>query len=40
MKIFHIIKTIIKLIIFFPIYCSLPHKYDGTSYEEWLKEIF
>ena len=30
--------NILKHIILFPLYCSLPDKYNGVSYEEWLGE--
>lgn len=29
--------SIVKHIILFPIYCSMPDKYDGITYEEWLR---
>ena len=30
--------NILKQVILFPFYCSLPDKYSGVSYEEWLGE--
>ena len=30
------IWNILKHIILLPFYCSLPNKYSGISYEEWL----
>ena len=33
-----IIKAIFKFVFLFPIYCSMPDKYDGITFEEWLKK--
>ena len=37
-SIFRIIKSILKFIILFPIYCMMPDKYNGVDYDEWLKK--
>jgi len=44
-KIKNIIKKILKLIwniakhfFLLPMYCSLPDKYNGTTYEEWIQK--
>jgi len=29
---------IIKLILLLPLYCSMPDKYRGVTYDEWLKK--
>ena len=34
---FKIISTIFKYVIMFPIYCSMPDKYSGKTFDEWLK---
>ncbi|MBO6086873.1 hypothetical protein J6P92_00825 [bacterium] len=33
-----IIKSILKFIIMFPIYCMMPDKYNGVDYDEWSKK--
>ncbi len=30
------ILSIMKHIILFPLYCSMPDKYSGVTYDEWL----
>ena len=37
-KILKFIWEIVKHIFLFPLYCSLPNKYNGTMYDEWLDE--
>ena len=37
-KILKFILNIIKHIFMLPLYCSMPHKYSGTTYEEWLEK--
>lgn len=39
-KVIKFILKIIKHIFMFSLYCSLPHKYDGISYEEWLEKKY
>ena len=33
-----IVKSTLKFIILFPIYCMMPDKYNGVDYEEWSKK--
>ena len=35
-KIFKFIWKIIKHIFLLPFYCSMPDKYNGVDYDEWL----
>ena len=37
-KVLLFLWNILKHVILLPFYCSLPHKYNGVSYEEWLGE--
>lgn len=37
-KVLLFLLNILKHIILFPLYCSMPNKYSGESYEEWLGE--
>ena len=37
-KIIKFIWKIVKHIFLLPLYCSLPNKYDGTMYDEWIDE--
>jgi len=37
-KILKFILNILKHVILFPLYCSLPDKYSGVTYEEWLND--
>ena len=32
------ILNIVKHVFLLPFYCSMPDKYSGKSYDEWLKE--
>lgn len=38
LKIIKFIFNIIKYIFLFSLYCSMPDKYNGTSYEDWLRD--
>lgn len=36
---FKVIKSVLKFIILFPIYCMMPDKYSGVDYDEWSKKF-
>ena len=37
-KVLNFIWNILKHVILFPLYCSMPDKYSGVTYEEWLNK--
>ena len=37
-KFFKFLWNILKHVLLLPFYCSLPDKYSGVTYEEWLGE--
>ena len=37
-KFFKFLLNILKHVLLLPLYCSMPDKYSGTMYNEWLEK--